>query len=158
MHSYHYLYTYTLIVAKCIKIFINTPGRSKSYHATLVLYWIIVYSVNTIIHMYWKINRNQVRNKACVGLWFSTNPQWIHNLFLWIHQNLSPSSLPWFINSHGISATRNMTSRLAIKFPTPNEWWSNALPPGQETASNARSMPGGGDVMLKLRFDWYISS
>ena len=53
---------------------------------------------------------------------------------------------------HGL--TRNMTSRLAIKFPTPYEEWSNSLPPGQGKASNARSMPGG---MLKLRFDWYIT-
>ena len=36
--------------------------------------------------------------------------------------------------------SRDMTSRLAIKFPTPFEWWSNALPPGQE---NAWGMPGG---------------
>ena len=42
------------------------------------------------------------------------------------------------------SATRNMTSRLAIKFPTPYEWWSNALPPEQEKAWNAWGMPGGG--------------
>ena len=55
----------------------------------------------------------------------------------------------------GISATRNMISRLAIKFPTPYEWCLNALPPRQEKASNARGMPGGG--MLKLRFDWYIN-
>ena len=51
--------------------------------------------------------------------------------------------------------TRNMKSRLAIKFPTPNEWSSNALPPvrlsssnslppGQEKASNAWVMPAGG--------------
>ena len=40
--------------------------------------------------------------------------------------------------------SRNMSSRLAIKFPTPYEWWSNSLPPGQEKASNARGMPGGG--------------
>ena len=36
-----------------------------------------------------------------------------------------------------------------IKFP----------PPGQEKTSNARGMPGeggGGEEMLKLRFDWYI--
>ena len=45
-----------------------------------------------------------------------------------------------------------MISRLAIKFFTPYEWWSNALPPRQENASNAR---GGG--VLKLRFDWYIT-
>ena len=30
-----------------------------------------------------------------------------------------------------------------MKFPTPYEWWSNALPPGQEKASNARGMAGG---------------
>ena len=54
--------------------------------------------------------------------------------------------------------SRNMSSRLAIKFPTPYEWWSNSLPPGQEKASNARGMPGGGGEMLKLRFDWYIGS
>ena len=52
--------------------------------------------------------------------------------------------------------TRNMKSKLAIKFPTPNEWSSNALPPvrlsssnslppGQEKASNAWGMPGEGD-------------
>ena len=39
--------------------------------------------------------------------------------------------------------SRNMTSRLEIKFPTPNEWWSNSLPRGQEKASNARGMPVG---------------
>ena len=47
-----------------------------------------------------------------------------------------------------------MTWRLAIKFPTPYECWSNFLPPGQEKTSNARGMPGG--RMLKLRFEWYI--
>ena len=51
------------------------------------------------------------------------------------------------------SATRNIKSRLAIKLSTPYECWSNALPPGQEKASNARGIPGG---MLKLQFDWYI--
>ena len=35
-----------------------------------------------------------------------------------------------------------MTTRLAIKPPTPYEWWSNSLPPGQGKASNARGMPG----------------
>ena len=51
--------------------------------------------------------------------------------------------------------TRNMKSKLAIKFPTLNEWSSNALPPvrlsssnslppGQEKASNAWGMPGEG--------------
>ena len=60
-----------------------------------------------------------------------------------------------------------MKSRLAIKIPTHYERWSNApprgrlrwttLPPGQEKASNAWGMPGGGGGgMLKLRFDWYI--
>ena len=43
-----------------------------------------------------------------------------------------------------ISATRNIKSRLPIKFPTPYEWWSNALPPRQEKVSNARGIPGGG--------------
>ena len=46
--------------------------------------------------------------------------------------------------------SRNMTSRLAIKFPTPYEWWSNSLPPGQEKAPNARGMPGGGDVEASI--------
>ena len=48
------------------------------------------------------------------------------------------------LSTHVESATRNMTSRLAIKFPTPYEWWSNALPPRQEKAWNARGMPRGG--------------
>ena len=53
--------------------------------------------------------------------------------------------------------TRNMKLKLAIKFPTPYEWWSNALPPREEKESNAQGMPGkGGGGMLKLRFDWYI--
>ena len=138
----------------------------------------------------------QIWYKACVGLWLSTTPPGIHNLFLWIDQSLSPPSPPsppsplWFFNPYslcgrcpkgkergktsvrgsfwlsslstachagynprGISATCNMKSRLAIKFPTPYEWWSNALPPRQEKASNTRGMSGG---MLKLRFDWYI--
>ena len=54
-----------------------------------------------------------------------------------------------FIDPRGISVTGNMISRLAIKFPTLQEWWSNALPPGQEKVSNARVMPGGGG-MLKV--------
>ena len=105
-----------------------------------------------------------IQNKACVGPWTSTNLPWICNRFLWIHQSLSPPSLPWFINPHGISTARNMKSKLVIKFPTPYEWWSNALSPGglsssnslppeQEKESNAWGMPGRG--MLKLQFDWY---
>ena len=45
--------------------------------------------------------------------------------------------------------SRNMTSRLAIKFLTPYEWWSNSLPPGQDKTSNARGMPGG-DVEVSI--------
>ena len=78
------------------------------------------------------------------------------NLFLWIHQSLSPLSPPWFINPHGIRATCNMKSRLAIKFPTPYEWWSVALPPRWEKASNGRDMlrgGGGGDVEASI---WLI--
>ena len=48
------------------------------------------------------------------------------------------------VTPSGISATLNMKSRLAIKFPTPYEWWSNALPPRQEKTPNARGMPPGG--------------
>ena len=55
-----------------------------------------------------------------------------------------------------ISATCNMKLRLAIKFPTPYEWWSNALPPAQEKASNARGMEG--DVEASIWLDWYIMS
>ena len=95
-----------------------------------------------------------MQNKACVGLWFSTNPPRLRNLFFWIHQSLSPPSPPWFINPRGISATRNIISRQVIQFPTPYEWWTNSRPPGQEKASNARRMPGG---MLKVRFDWYLN-
>ena len=43
-----------------------------------------------------------------------------------------------------ISATRNMKSRLAIKFPTPYEWWSNALPPGRKRRQMLGVCPGGG--------------
>ena len=55
------------------------------------------------------------------------------------------------MNTRGISATRNMKSKLAIKFPTSYEWWSNALPPGQKEVSNDV-------IMFKLRFDWYITA
>ena len=48
-----------------------------------------------------------------------------------------------------ISVTRNTKSRPVIKLPTPYECWSNALPPGQEKASNARGMPGG-DVQASI--------
>ena len=90
-----------------------------------------------------KINKNrlkqlQIRNKACVGLWFSTNPPRISNIFLWIYQSLSPPPLHHDLSTKRISATRNLKSRLAIKFPTPCEKCSNALPPGVEKASNAR--------------------
>ena len=89
----------------------------------------------------------QIQSKACASLFFSASPPRIRYLSLWMHQDLSP---PWF----GISATRNMKSTLAIKFPTPYEQWSNAPPPGrlsssnslplgQEKTSNARDMPGG---------------
>ena len=57
------------------------------------------------------------------------------------HEGLSSS---WFITPRGISATRNMKSRLAIKFP-PSRAGKDVKCPGY-----AR---GG---MLKLRFDWYI--
>ena len=133
---------------KCMKIFINTTGRSKQ-----------LTSINGITRRQFGIIRRwisialkpfQIRNKACVGLWFSTTPPWIRNLFLWIHQSLSPPSP---IRESG--ATCNMKPRLAIKFPIPYKWRSNVLPPGQEKASNARSMPRG---MLKLRFDWYINA
>ena len=50
----------------------------------------------------------------------------------------------WRLRGLRHDLSRNMTSRLAIKFPTPYEWWSNSRPPGQEKASNARGMPGGG--------------
>ena len=103
-----------------------------------------------------------LQSKVCASLCFSASPPRIGYLSLWMHQGLSP---PWFIAPRGITATHNMTSRLAIKFPTPYEYWSyappprrlsssNSLPPGQEKTSNARGMPGG---MFKLRFDWYIS-
>ena len=88
---------------------------------------------------------------AYVDLGFSTNLPRICNLFLWIRQSLSPLSPPRYIDPHGISVTCNMKSRLVINFPTPYEWWSNALPPRQEEASNARSMPeGGGDVQASI--------
>ena len=57
-----------------------------------------------------------IQSKACASLCFSASPPRIGYLSLWMHQGLSP---PWFITPRGISATRNMKSRLAIKFPTP---------------------------------------
>ena len=60
----------------------------------------------------------------------------------------------WLLRRLRHDLARNMTSRLAIKFPTPYEWWSNSPPPGQEKASNARGMPGGGgDVEASI---WLI--
>ena len=93
----------------------------------------------------------QIPNKACEGLWFSTTlPQIAIFSFELIKVCLR--------HLQEISATRNIKLRLAIKFPIPYEWWSNALPPGQEKASNTQDMPGrrGGGGMLKLSFDWYI--
>ena len=49
----------------------------------------------------------------------------------------------WSLRRLRHDLSRNMTSRPAIKFPTPYEWWSNSLPPGQERVSNSRGMPGG---------------
>ena len=68
----------------------------------------------------------QIQNTACVGPLFSTNLPRMRNLF---------------------------QQQQVIKFPTPYEWWSNALPSGQEKASNVWGMRRG---MLKLWFDWYI--
>ena len=91
------------------------------------------------------------RNTACVGLWYSTNPPRIRNP---LNSSKFVSAVPAMIyrpvwNQH----TRNMKSRLAIKFPSPCEYQSNALPLGQKEASNAQGMPRG---MFNLRFDWYI--
>ena len=146
-------------------------------HATSVLYWVILYIVSTIQYIM-VLKYLQIRNKACEGLWFSTSLP--TNLFLWIYQSLSLPSLPWFINPGGISATRNMKSRLVIKLPTPYEWWSNALPlgglissnslpPAKEKASNAQGMPGAGGNVEALIWlvddlvwtfevpDWYFT-
>ena len=60
----------------------------------------------------------QIQKKACANLCFSASPPRIGYLSLWMHEGLSS---PWFMTPRGISATRNMKSRLAIKFPTPNE-------------------------------------
>ena len=53
------------------------------------------------------------------------------------------------MNTRGISATRNMKSKLAIKFPIPYVWWSNALPPAHEKASSYRGIPEG-DVQASI--------
>ena len=58
------------------------------------------------------------------------------------------------LSCHVESARRKMKSKIAIKFPTPYEQWSNALPQGrlgswnslppwQQKTSNARGMPVG---------------
>ena len=61
------------------------------------------------------------------------------------------------LSTHVESARhRNMKSRLAIKLPTPYEWWSNALPPGREKVSNPRGMLGGDvEVSIWLVHNWW---
>ena len=78
----------------------------------------------------------------------------ICNLFLWIHQSVSLPSPPWFNNPRRISETHGMKSALAIKLPTPHEWWSKYFPPSK--VSNTWRINGGRGV-LKLLFDWYIT-
>ena len=88
--------------------------------------------------------------RFCLLVRIGPNPPGICNHFLWIHQSLSLLSQPQFINPRGISATCKMKSRLTIKFPSPYEWWSNAVPPGQEMVSNAQGMLGGGGVEASI--------
>ena len=90
---------------------------------------------------------------------FCSNPQhiFIYYRYKSLFNTFEYGTQPWFINPREISVTRNMKSRLAIKFPTPYERWSNALPPGHEEASIAQGIPGRAG-MFKLWFDWYINS
>ena len=106
----------------------------------------------------------QTQNKACANLCFSASPPWIGYLSLWMHEGLSS---PRFITPRGINATRNMRSRLAIKFPPPMS--SEQMPTPRKTklikfppsrAGKDVKCPGyargWGGGMFKLRFDRYI--
>ena len=73
-----------------------------------------------------------MQNKAWVGLWFSTTLRHEYAIFSFEFIKVCLRNL------REISAIHNMKSRPAIKFPTPYEWSSNALLPGQEKTSNAR--------------------
>ena len=103
----------------------------------------------------------KIQSKAWASILFLASPPRIRYLSLWMHQDLSPL---W----SGISATPNMKSRPAIKFPTPYEWWSNdpllrrlykvhQIP--SLSGKKIRQMPGvcPGRGVFKLRFDWYIT-
>ena len=84
----------------------------------------------------------QIQNKACASLCFSARPPRIGYLSLWMHEGLSS---PWFITPRGISATRNMKSRLAIKFPTPMS--SDQMPaPGKTKLIKLPPSRAGKDV------------
>ena len=94
-----------------------------------------------------------ILRKLCMETWFKTtllhakdniNGSWIPSntekslckpllfsqsatnryLLLWMHEGLSS---PWFITPCGISATRNMKSRLAIKFPPNSSLWKRVI-------------------------------
>ena len=103
----------------------------------------------------------QIQNKACASLCFSASPPRIGYLSLWMHEGLSSLR---FIAPRGINATRNMRSRLAIKFPPPMS--SDQMPaPGKTKlikfppswAGKDVKCPGcAGGGMFKLRFDGYI--
>ena len=102
----------------------------------------------------------QIQNKARVSLCFSASPPRIGYLSFWMHEGLSSA---WLITPRGISATRNMKSRLAIKFPHPQWVVIKCPPPGRLSSSNSllpgrkrRQMPGvcpGGDVEASI---WLI--
>ena len=89
----------------------------------------------------------QIQSKACASLCFSASLRRIGYLSLWMHQGLSP---PWFITRRGISATRNMKSRLTIKFhhplwvvikcPAPGKTKFIKFPPSR--GRKRRQMPG----------------
>ena len=93
----------------------------------------------------------QIQHKACASLCFSASPPRIGYLSLWMYEGLSS---PWFITPRGISATRNMKSRLAIKFPTPTRWSGDVMKrPGHKNfnaVSHNRSRP----EVLSLNLTW----
>ena len=100
----------------------------------------IIYIVKTILIYFTYLNINKYRS---VLLKIFNQPATNMQSFPLNSSKIVSAVSLMFINPRRISATSNITSRLAIKIPTPYEWWSNALPPGQEKTSNARGMPGG---------------
>ena len=99
------------------------PLFGSFYYAPEAVYvnMVLIDRETTLLHAKDKVNGSWIPSNTeqslCKPLLFSQSATNRVSFAL----NAWSLSSPWFITPRGISATRNMKSRLAIKCPTPNE-------------------------------------